>query len=224
MNIERRARRRAEKNRNGARVGSLRSRKRDLFLFQLTVYSSSPTRGLVGRLRALIDRAASRTNSTVSPLGVIRARRRLDRVVGALTASSFPLQRGDILEHVIDARRFRTVVTRRIIGRLAHVDHLDDAVVDVHGESFASLRSELRARSRRRQFHTQSLGHQRVRIGDKRDVTSLDLLILRPRPHDGGVVDAHDQHFVDPRALQSILSREISRDLTRGSRGRERAG
>ena len=55
-------------------------------------------------------------------------------------------------------------------------------------------------------------------------ILCLNLLIDRPRPHDGGVVHAHHQHLIDPARAQRVLPREVSRDLTRRSRRRERAG
>jgi hypothetical protein len=49
-------------------------------------------------------------------------------------------------------------------------------------------------------------------------------LVHRPSPHHGAVVDANDEHLVDPKLLEHVLCRKIAGDLPRGSARRESAG
>ena len=61
-------------------------------------------------------------------------------------------------------------------------------------------------------------------VADKGDDTVIrDALVRRPCLHDGTVVDAVHEHFVDPSVSQRTLLDEILRDLDVGSGGRERA-
>jgi len=74
------------------------------------------------------------------------------------------LQRRDALQHVFSARRLGTRVAGGIIRRFTDVNHLDHAVFNEHGKSFASPRPENRARTRVRKLQIQRSGHHRVGV------------------------------------------------------------
>ena len=137
------------------------------------------------------------------------------------------LELGDELEHVVDAGVLGEVISRGIVRAslvLGHLDHLDDAVDDVHAEALAPVGAELTHRSGVVEGHAERCGELGVWVSEEGDVGSGDLLVHRPRAHHRRVIDAVHEHFVDSGSLEFVLSREISRDLARGSGGCEGAG
>jgi len=134
------------------------------------------------------------------------------------------LERGNLLEHVFDAARLRLVVARRVILRLTDVDHLDDAVVEVHGEALAPRVSELSHGSWVSELESERLGGFHARVRHERHFGVLNHHLLSPRGHDGAVVHAEDEHLVDPSLVKLLLSLDIAWDLARGSGWREGAG
>ena len=63
-----------------------------------------------------------------------------------------------------------------------------------------------------------------MRVTNKGDYTVIrDALVRRPCLHNGTVVDAVHEHFVDPSVSQRTLLDEVLRDLDVGSGGCERA-
>ena len=70
------------------------------------------------------------------------------------------------------------------------------------------------------------IGERAVLVGDELDQLGAgEALVLLPRLHDGGVVDAEDVHLVDPSLLKAAVDLGCleARDLARRSGGREGA-
>ena len=134
------------------------------------------------------------------------------------------LERRDLREHVVDARRLRAIVARGVVLRLADLDVFHDAVDDVRGEALAARVPELGHRPRVIKLEPERFRELEARIAQEREVASRDLHVIRPRGHHRRVVDAVHQNFVDPGRLERVLPREVARDLARGSGGSERAG
>mmetsp|Transcript_117431 Transcript_117431/g.332728 ORF Transcript_117431/g.332728 Transcript_117431/m.332728 type:complete len:230 (+) Transcript_117431:478-1167(+) len=127
----------------------------------------------------------------------------------------------DVLQHLLHERACGVGIARRVVLGLGDVEGLDDAVVEVHGEALAPRVAEHRHRARVVEAQTKLLGELAARVAEERDVGALDLLVLGPRPHDGAVIDAEDEHISDALGLQLSLLLQVARNQALGSGGRE---
>lgn len=61
--------------------------------------------------------------------------------------------------------------------------------------------------------HVERLGEDHARVGEEGDVCARDALVLRPRLHHGGVVDAVDEDLVDPGVADVVAVVLVTRHL-----------
>jgi len=136
----------------------------------------------------------------------------------------------DERQHRLDEGGLGLGIASRVVLRLGDLDHLDDAVDDVHRGALAAHRVRTKHASGarvRREHNVERDGERRLRVGDKLDqVRAREALVLLPARHDRAVVDAVDIDLVDPSVLKLALNLGFleARDLARGSGGGEGAG
>lgn len=127
----------------------------------------------------------------------------------------------ELCHDVFHAAAAWIVVARWVVRGRRHIDRLDDAIVDDHGETLATHATE--------HPHWAWMGHldaQRPRelglvIRHHADNGALGLLVLGPRTHDRAVVDAEDNDLSDALGPQLSFLSQVSRHLLRRSSGRE---
>mmetsp|Transcript_44807 Transcript_44807/g.129605 ORF Transcript_44807/g.129605 Transcript_44807/m.129605 type:complete len:219 (+) Transcript_44807:223-879(+) len=114
-------------------------------------------------------------------------------------------------------------IASRVVWPFAHLDVLDNAVVDNKHKALAPGVAESMLWPGMVHAHADGLRELAPRVRQESDDRAFHALILRPSLHHSTVVDAVDQHLIDALLLQLSLLAQIARDLHRGSAGREGA-
>lgn len=130
----------------------------------------------------------------------------------------------DSFNHGLVASGGRIGITRRIVLGFADSHILDNIVVNVHSEALAASHNSNTGRTRVGHFHVESLGEFPERISHEGDHGALDALIFLPSLHDGGIVHAVHENFVDTGFLESVLILKVTGYLNTGSGWGEGAG
>lgn len=104
-------------------------------------------------------------------------------------------------------------IPSRIIRSFAHSYILNFTLNNMQGKPFAAANDSHAGRSRIRHFHSYGFGELTGGVTKEGDHAVFDALVFGPGSHDGTVIDAIDNDFVNPRGLESVLFLKVARDL-----------
>jgi len=108
--------------------------------------------------------------------------------------------------------------------RLADVERGNHTIDDEGSVALAAQISEVGHRTWVRHLHPERLGQLGASVREERHDRASDALVLRPAVHHRAVVDAVDQHLLDPGCLELVLSCKVSPAVHIGKKGSERGG
>ena len=114
--------------------------------------------------------------------------------------------------------------TGRIVFLLGDSHNLDGSIYHVESKSLASIDQSNRFRSRMCQFHLQLFRQQSIRVSHELDHGIFwDLLIFGPGIHDGSIIHAVNDHFINAKFLECVLVCQVPGYLAGRSGWRETA-
>lgn len=127
----------------------------------------------------------------------------------------------EIGQHLLHTSYLGAGIACGVVGGVAHVDGLDDSIVNEHGEALAPRIAEHGHRSGVVENKPQGLGELAARVAEELDHGALHALSLRPCFHHCTIIHAEDEDLIHALGLQLISFLQIPRHLGRGSGGRE---
>eukprot|EP00304_Pavlova_gyrans_P009922 CAMPEP_0206032606 /NCGR_PEP_ID=MMETSP1466-20131121/53_1 /ASSEMBLY_ACC=CAM_ASM_001126 /TAXON_ID=44452 /ORGANISM="Pavlova gyrans, Strain CCMP608" /LENGTH=203 /DNA_ID=CAMNT_0053406733 /DNA_START=296 /DNA_END=903 /DNA_ORIENTATION=- len=130
----------------------------------------------------------------------------------------------DGLEDGVNHGSGRVSPARRILLRVGDGNVLHHAVLDDHRRALATSVAEDAHGPSVGELQVERLGQLATRVREERDHRASNARVLRPGLHHRTIVDAKDEHLVDPLGLESRLLLKVVGDLLRGSHGGEGPG
>jgi len=119
----------------------------------------------------------------------------------------------EVSKHLLCKRYTWVVVTRRVVVCCSHVDGLDDAILDEHRKTLASIVSQDGHGTRVVKDQPQGFGELTPWISQECNHRPFYALVLSPTFHDCTIIDTVHENISDTFGLQLSTFCQVARNL-----------